>query len=61
MNSSGSSSSASYVKSDPVVKRRFLEKVGSIGAVIGALACPICFPKIAIVGAAIGLGVVGTI
>jgi mercuric ion transport protein len=39
------------------VHRRIVEKVGSIGAIIGALACPICFPKIAIVGFAIGLGV----
>ena len=39
------------------MQRRFLEKEGSTGAIIGALACPICFPKIAIVGSAIGLGV----
>jgi len=39
------------------VRPRITEKVGSIGAVIGALACPICFPKIAIIGSAIGLGV----
>jgi mercuric ion transport protein len=39
------------------VQRRITEKVGSIGAVIGALACPICFPKIAVLGAAVGLGV----
>jgi mercuric ion transport protein len=34
-----------------------IEKVGSIGAIIGALSCPICFPKFAIIGSAIGLGV----
>ena len=39
------------------MRPRITEKVGSIGAVIGALACPICFPKIAIIGSAIGLGV----
>ena len=39
------------------MRRRVMEKIGPIGAVIGALACPICFPKIAIVGSAIGLGV----
>jgi hypothetical protein len=39
------------------VQRRIIEKAGSIGAIIGALACPICFPKIAIIGSAIGLGV----
>jgi mercuric ion transport protein len=33
------------------------EKVGSIGAIIGALACPICFPKIAVLGSLVGLGV----
>jgi mercuric ion transport protein len=34
-----------------------LEKLGTTGAVIAALACPICFPKLALVGAALGLGV----
>src|SRR4051794_27635653 len=33
-----------------------LEKFGSIGAMIAALACPICFPKLALIGAAIGFG-----
>jgi len=27
-----------------------------VGAVLAALACPICFPKFALIGAAIGLG-----
>lgn len=33
-----------------------LEKIGSIGAVIAAAACPICFPKLALIGAVFGLG-----
>jgi hypothetical protein len=33
-----------------------LEKIGSIGAVVAAAACPICFPKLALVGALFGLG-----
>jgi hypothetical protein len=33
-----------------------LEKLGSFGAVIAAAACPICFPKLALIGAAFGLG-----
>jgi mercuric ion transport protein len=33
-----------------------LDKIGSIGAVIAAAACPICFPKLAIIGAMFGLG-----
>lgn len=37
--------------------RPLLEKTGTVGAVIAALACPICFPKIALIGAAVGLGV----
>jgi mercuric ion transport protein len=36
---------------------RGLEKSGTTGAVIAALACPICFPKLAVIGAALGLGV----
>ena len=40
-----------------LVNRRFLEKFGTVGAVIAAAACPICFPKIALIGAAVGLGV----
>jgi mercuric ion transport protein len=34
----------------------FLEKFGTGGAVLAALACPICFPKLALIGAAVGLG-----
>lgn len=33
-----------------------LEKLGSIGALIAAAACPICFPKLALIGALVGLG-----
>jgi hypothetical protein len=33
-----------------------LDKLGSFGALIAAAACPICFPKLALVGAFIGLG-----
>jgi hypothetical protein len=33
-----------------------LEKIGSIGAVVAAAACPICFPKLALIGAVFGLG-----
>lgn len=36
--------------------RSFIEKFGSSGAFLAALACPICFPKLAIIGAAVGLG-----
>jgi len=33
-----------------------LEKIGGIGATIAAAACPICFPKLALLGAVFGLG-----
>jgi hypothetical protein len=33
-----------------------LEKIASIGAVIAAAACPVCFPKLALIGAVFGLG-----
>lgn len=36
-----------------------LEKIGSCGAVIAAAACPICFPKLALLGAVLGLGGLG--
>lgn len=35
----------------------FLEKLGSVGAVVATAACPVCFPKVALVGAVFGLGV----
>jgi mercuric ion transport protein len=34
----------------------YLDKLGSFGAVIAAAACPICFPKLALLGALFGLG-----
>lgn len=36
-----------------------LDKIGSIGAVIAAAACPVCFPKLALLGALFGLGALG--
>jgi mercuric ion transport protein len=33
-----------------------LENYGSFGAVVAAAACPICFPKLALIGAFLGLG-----
>ena len=33
-----------------------LEKFGSFGAIVAAAACPICFPKLALLGALFGLG-----
>jgi mercuric ion transport protein len=36
--------------------KTLVEKFGSLGAVVAALACPICFPKLALIGAALGLG-----
>ena len=36
---------------------RWTEKFGTGGAVIAALACPICFPKLALVGTALGLSI----
>lgn len=40
-----------------VLERTPLEKFGSVGAIIAAAACPICFPKLALIGAALGLGI----
>ena len=37
----------------------WLEKLGSTGAVIAAAACPVCFPKLALLGALFGLGALG--
>lgn len=36
--------------------KQYLDKLGSYGAVFAAIACPICFPKLALLGAVIGLG-----
>jgi mercuric ion transport protein len=40
-----------------LMERTSLERFGSVGAIIAAAACPICFPKLALVGAALGLGI----
>ena len=39
------------------MKPTWMEKFGSAGAMIAALACPVCFPKLALIGVALGLGV----
>ncbi len=39
------------------MKASVIERIGSVGAVIAAAACPACFPMLAIVGSALGLGV----
>jgi hypothetical protein len=36
-----------------------LEKIGSFGGIIAAAACPVCFPKLALIGALFGLGALG--
>jgi MerC mercury resistance protein len=36
-----------------------LDKFGSIGALVAAAACPVCFPKLALIGAVFGLGALG--
>lgn len=33
-----------------------LDKLGTVGALVAAVFCPICFPKLALIGAALGLG-----
>ncbi len=39
------------------MKLGFVEKIGSVGALLAAGACPVCFPMLAVVGSALGLGV----
>jgi mercuric ion transport protein len=39
--------------------KSWLEKSGSIGALVAAAACPVCFPKLALIGALFGLGAFG--
>src|SRR5882724_353662 len=34
----------------------FLDRIGSLGALLAAVACPACFPLFAAVGAALGFG-----
>ncbi|WP_298433556.1 MerC family mercury resistance protein [Geobacter sp.] len=38
------------------MRLRILDKIGSIGAIVAAAACPVCFPLLAAVGSVIGLG-----
>jgi mercuric ion transport protein len=33
-----------------------LEKLGTVGALLAAILCPVCFPKLALIGALLGLG-----
>jgi mercuric ion transport protein len=33
-----------------------LDKFGAFGTIVAAAACPICFPKLALIGALVGLG-----
>ena len=39
------------------MKQAFLDRFGTVGAVVAAAACPICFPKLALIGAVVGFGV----
>jgi hypothetical protein len=39
------------------VKSGVIEKIGTIGAVLAAAACPACFPMLAVAGTALGLGI----
>jgi len=39
--------------------KAWLEKGSSLGAVIAAAACPVCFPKLALLGALFGFGALG--
>ena len=36
--------------------KHFMEKFGPVGAVLAAAACPVCFPKLALIGAIVGFG-----
>lgn len=37
-----------------------LDKLGSIGSVLTAAACPACFPQLAAIGTVVGLGALGS-
>ena len=39
------------------VKGGVIEKIGSVGALLAAAACPACFPLLAVAGTAVGLGI----
>lgn len=36
--------------------KNILEKFGSFGAIFAAMVCPVCFPKLALIGALFGMG-----
>ena len=38
---------------------KYLDKLSSAGALVAAAACPVCFPKLALLGSLIGLGAFG--
>lgn len=40
----------------PTTRGLKLERSGTIGALAAAILCPVCFPKLALIGAALGLG-----
>lgn len=40
-----------------MVKSTVVEKIATLGALLAAAACPACFPMLAIVGTALGLGI----
>ena len=40
--------------------RAYLDKIGSLGSVFAAAACPVCFPQLAALGAVFGLGALGS-
>jgi hypothetical protein len=42
------------------MKLGFIDKIGSVGSLLAAVACPACFPMLAAVGSAVGLSVLHT-
>lgn len=51
-----SASAAQITSSEALRVKVPLDKFGSIGALAAAAACPVCFPKLALIGAVFGLG-----
>lgn len=39
------------------MKASIIERIGSVGALIAAAACPACFPMLAVAGTTVGLGI----
>lgn len=39
------------------INLRFLDKAGSFGALLSAMACPVCFPLFSVLGSILGVGV----